>query len=52
MRTATNATAHLFFENPFGADRGGARRTPWIIKIFSTHPPIEERIAALERSGI
>lgn len=50
LKTATNATAHLFLGNPFGADRppaGGARRTPWIIKIFSTHPPIEERIAAL-----
>ena len=47
LRTATNATAHLFFGNPFGADRGGIRKTSWIIKIFSTHPPIEERIAAL-----
>ncbi len=50
IRTATNATAHLFFENPFGADRRNERRIPWIIKIFSTHPPIEERIAALERT--
>ena len=47
MRSATNATAHLFFENPFGADRSSGRRTPWLAKIFSTHPPIEERIAAL-----
>lgn len=54
MRTATNATAHLFFENPFGADRppagggrGATRKTPLIIRMFSTHPPIEERIAAL-----
>lgn len=47
LRTATNATAHLFLENPFGADRRDGRKTPWVIKIFSTHPPIEERIAAL-----
>lgn len=48
MRTATNATAHLFFENPFGADRQkGVRKTPWIVKIFLTHPPIEDRIRAL-----
>ncbi|MEK7560892.1 MAG: M48 family metallopeptidase [Patescibacteria group bacterium] len=51
LRTATNATAHLFFENPYGADRPGGgereRRTPFLIRIFSTHPPIEERIAAL-----
>ncbi len=46
MITATNATAHLFFENPFGADKKN-KKTPWIIKIFSTHPPVEERIKAL-----
>lgn len=54
VRSATNATAHLFFENPFGADRDGdgipdhKQKTPWIVKIFSTHPPIGERIAALK----
>lgn len=48
LKTATNATAHLFLENPFGADRDLGRKTPWIVKLFSTHPPIEERIAALE----
>lgn len=55
LRSATNATAHLFLENPFGADRptvAGARKTPWIIRMFSTHPPIEERIAALEGAQI
>lgn len=49
METANNSTAHLFFDSPFGADRESAKKTPWIIKIFSTHPPIEERIAALEQ---
>ena len=52
LRTATNATAHLFLENPFGADKKNGRKTPWIIKIFSTHPPVEERIAALEQTKI
>ncbi len=54
LRTATNATAHLFLENPFGADRpirGGERRVPWTVRIFSTHPPIEDRIAALVQQG-
>lgn len=46
--TANNATAHLFLQNPFGADSDGNRKTPWIVKIFSTHPPIGERIAALK----
>ena len=54
IRTATNATAHLFFENPFGADADGdgipdhKQKVSWSAKIFSTHPPIQERIAALE----
>lgn len=51
VRTATNATAHLFFENPFGADHvrmAGERKTPFLVKLFSTHPPIEERIRALQ----
>ena len=47
LATATNATAHLFLENPFGADHQGEKRTPFIIKMFSTHPPVSERIAAL-----
>jgi heat shock protein HtpX len=47
MKTASNATAHLFLENPFGADRGTNKKTPFLIRIFSTHPPIKERVAAL-----
>ncbi len=49
LRTATNATAHLFLDNPFGADRETGKKTPWLVKIFSTHPPIGERIMALEQ---
>ena len=51
MKTASNATAHLFLENPFGADRNksAGQQIPWLVKIFSTHPPVEERIAALKR---
>ena len=47
MKTAINATAHLFFENPFGADHRTKSKTPLLIRLFSTHPPIEERIRAL-----
>jgi heat shock protein HtpX len=46
MRHAHSATAHLYFENPFKADRRGSR-TNWIVKLFSTHPPVEDRIQAL-----
>lgn len=42
MRTANNATAHLFIANPFGVGRLSA-----LHKLFMTHPPVEERIHAL-----
>lgn len=43
MHRASHATAHLFISNPFGAHEAGR----FIAKMFSTHPPVEERIAAL-----
>lgn len=43
MQRANHATAHLFIANPFGTHEAGR----FIAKIFSTHPPVEERIAAL-----
>lgn len=45
MEHRNHATAHLFFESPF--------RTPGkkLAAIFSTHPPIDERIAQLRKAG-
>ncbi len=48
MRRANHATAHLFISNPFGAHEAGR----FIAKIFSTHPPVEERIAALTQMRV
>ena len=43
MRSASDATAHLYISNPFK----GKERANWFVKLFMTHPPIEERIAIL-----
>jgi len=44
MRRASTTTAHLFISNPFGAHQAGQ----FVQKLFSTHPPMEARIAALK----
>jgi len=43
LQYANNATSHLFISNPFK----GKKR--FMTKLFSTHPPIEERIEALKK---
>ena len=44
LRQASTATAHLFISNPFKNKKG----TSWLVNLFSTHPPIEERIKILQ----
>jgi heat shock protein HtpX len=44
MQGAQPATAHMFIVNPFS---GGS-----LLKWFSTHPPVEERIARLEALAV
>ena len=41
MKTASNATAHLYISNPFGRAKG------FVHNLFMTHPPTEERVKAL-----
>jgi heat shock protein HtpX len=43
MRSANNTTAHLWLDDPFR----GKLKTSWLHKLFMSHPPVEERIAAL-----
>ena len=45
MKKQHTATAHLFISNPQGKKKG------FFTKIFSTHPPVEERIDALKQMG-
>ncbi len=43
LRRANNATAHLYIANPFGKTKH------FLSTLFSTHPPIEERIGELRK---
>jgi len=43
LRTANNATAHLYIANPFK----GKQAKGWFVGLFSTHPSVEERVVAL-----
>lgn len=48
LRTANNATAHLWFDAPFK----GKQKTSFLAKLFMTHPPIEERVRRLREMAI
>lgn len=41
LKKATNATAHLYIANPFGQTK------KFLSGLFSTHPPLEDRVAKL-----
>jgi heat shock protein HtpX len=43
MKKASNAMAHMYISNPFGA-----KAVKGLAKLFMTHPPVEERIQALK----
>jgi heat shock protein HtpX len=43
MASAKDSTAHMWIDNPFKG-----KGVSWWHNLFSTHPPIEKRIAALE----
>jgi heat shock protein HtpX len=48
MNRTSDATAHLFISDPRGTvGVDGGQKKSFISKLFSTHPPVEERIAAL-----
>ncbi|MFH1401448.1 MAG: M48 family metallopeptidase [Parcubacteria group bacterium] len=45
LKSASNSTSHLYIANPFKGEQG----KNWITKLFSTHPPTEERIKILRQ---
>ena len=48
LKTANDATAHLYLVSPF---RGKEQKT-WFRKLFMTHPPIEDRIKKLREQEV
>jgi heat shock protein HtpX len=42
LKTATNATAHMYIANPF-------KKKGWLVNMFSTHPPLEDRLKILDK---
>jgi len=47
MKTAGTSTAHLFISSPFKQEK-----KQWFVRLFSTHPPLDERIKALREIQI
>lgn len=47
LEIANRATAHLYFMSPFNPDEKVKKKIGGFAKMFMTHPPVEDRIAAL-----
>jgi heat shock protein HtpX len=56
VRSSSRATAHLWIESPIpraaGEERRGSGKGAWLNRMFDTHPPLDERIAALRESSV
>ncbi len=48
LEVANKATTHLYIENPLRNEKG----MKWLNKMFSTHPPVNDRIARLRKMGV
>lgn len=47
MRKANSSTAHMFISNPLKGNKAARRFS----NLFSTHPPVEQRLQQLEKVG-
>jgi heat shock protein HtpX len=48
LKSASNTTSHLYIANPFK----GKESESWFTKLFSTHPPAQERIKILREMSL
>lgn len=46
LKEANKATAHLYIVNPF---KEGHKAVSWFANLFNTHPPIKDRLQALQK---
>jgi heat shock protein HtpX len=56
VRSASRATAHMWIEEPIALEPqrgvpGGSKSGNRLNKMFATHPPLDERIAALQQTA-
>jgi heat shock protein HtpX len=47
LEVANKATAHMYIVNPFKGEGHGSKA--WFAGLFNTHPPIAERVKALQK---
>lgn len=46
LKHAHTGTAHLYIENPYKSDSKAAKGN-WLVNLFSTHPPVADRVRLL-----
>jgi heat shock protein HtpX len=56
VKSGSRATAHLWIESPIPTNAADARqgkgKGAWLNRLFETHPPLDDRIAALRSSTL
>jgi len=52
LKKVSSATAHLYLVSPLRADsQNQQQKIPFLARLFMTHPPIEDRIKALQEAS-